>query len=62
MMKKARCCDVCGKEISWHSDRYKFTQIRFLYGSGETHNLRDMCSDCYRKFVKFLRRNDNNAQ
>lgn len=63
MIKKARYCDVCGKEMSWYADRYRFKTYHYNYPGEETIKCRDMCRDCFTSFITFLnQRSDNNAE
>lgn len=55
MKKTALLCDVCGKEIPWHTDRYKFKTYHYHPYDGEIIKCRDMCSDCFTSFITFLK-------
>ena len=63
MKKTVRLCDVCGEEIPWHADRYRFKTYHYPLYAGEIIKCSDMCSKCYTSFITFVKqkRSDCNA-
>lgn len=50
-----RVCDVCGKPMIDQHARHTYELRKKFWGSGELGNRLDLCEECYKKFIAWLK-------
>lgn len=60
MKKKMIICDICGKDITCEDRRYKFKWYDNDYCNYDDFEYTkwtrlDMCEDCYKRFIEFVK-------
>ena len=65
MRELVRFCDICGRKIPWHTNRYRFKiyeyKISRIFRDEEEVKCRDMCTRCADLFLTFVKQNRRGA-
>lgn len=70
MKRKVITCDICEKDITNVSEKYKFKKYENTYVNFDDWECAkwrklDMCTECYIRFIDFVKENNrsgNNAE